>query len=124
MSDIDSDYEKLQNDVSRLLGDHRAWVNHVLGDTQAKDSIETRDALMSLFTEGMVKAETRGVAWTVGKIDEIHMTPNSFGENSDRLFKGIKNTIRNDYELLTGVDPAPKYPVNVKLTHKEPKEKK
>jgi hypothetical protein len=49
MSTDNKENEELQNSISRLLGDYRAWVNRVPSDDQAKDSIETRDAIMQLI---------------------------------------------------------------------------
>jgi hypothetical protein len=57
--------EELRNSVSRLLADHRAWVNHVPNDTQAKDGIETRDAIMQL-----IKSHTQQIALEA-RIDEV-----------------------------------------------------
>lgn len=66
------------------------------------------------------EAEKRGVAWSVSVIDEMHFDDNSTA--GDRTYKGIKNTIRDRYKSVTGIDPAPEYPVKAKLTSAKEKQ--
>lgn len=62
------------------------------------------------------EAEQRGVAWTIGVVDDVHIhTDSDLNAYDDKIFKGIKNTIRDRYKFITGIDPAPSYPVNVEL---------
>lgn len=69
------------------------------------------------------KAEQRGVAWAIGVIDELHLKAPMIGGDFDREYKGIKNTIRDRFKGTTGVDPAPRYPVNVQLANQQPEHK-
>jgi hypothetical protein len=64
--------------------------------------------------ELLIEAQTDGVAWAIKQIDLLHIGSNYTG-TTDKLFKGMKNNIRDLYQGATGVDPAPKYPVNVRL---------
>lgn len=79
--------------------------------TQCREKLETelkaRDAAKEL------EAEKRGVAWTIGIIDEMHEMDSHIRTS---VYKGIKNGIRAMYEQDTGNgDPAPDYPINVTL---------
>lgn len=78
----------------------------------------------SLIAREVAKAEQRGVAWTIGVVDELHLNqPDGSSLIIDRLYKGIKNTVRDRYMGATGIDPAPSYPVNVQLSpHTEQEE--
>lgn len=63
----------------------------------------------------LVEAQTNGVAWAIKEIDYWHGASGA-GEYGDKLYKGIKNKIRDSYQLETGLpDPAPNYPIKVKL---------
>lgn len=47
-------------------------------------------------------------------IDQLHIGNIPLvGEDTDRIYKHIKNTIRLQYQKKTGIDPAPQYPVPV-----------
>jgi hypothetical protein len=82
---------------------------------------EYLEALERSKAGGAREAEQRGVAWCVGVIDSLHdADPN--GSGTDRLFKGIKNTLRDRYKSIGGVDPAPSYPARVELTASEGEE--
>lgn len=63
--------------------------------------------------------QTNAVAWVIGILDELHIgTMGSFAltsDTTDRLLKGLKNTIRDRYKAQTGVDPAPDYPIHADL---------
>jgi hypothetical protein len=75
----------------------------------------------------VAEAQTSAVAWTIGQIGNLHYL-HIGQENStttDRLFKGIKNHIRDQYREQTGIDPAPEFPVNVQLhAQNQPQEPK
>lgn len=58
------------------------------------------------------KAETNAIAWVIGLIDRIHLNA---PPDLDKEYKGLKNTIRDAFEMQTGVDPAPHYPVKAQL---------
>lgn len=58
------------------------------------------------------KYEQNGVAWAIKIIDELHFkAPAEF----DYEYKGIKNTLRDRYKEITGIDPAPSYPIRVEI---------
>jgi hypothetical protein len=65
-----------------------------------------------------LKAQTNAVAWSVGVVDELHMESNQESE-TDKLYKGVKNTLRDLYKAQVGIDPAPSYPTHVALTKEE-----
>jgi hypothetical protein len=71
------------------------------------------DVIAKTMSKSAVEAQRNAIAWTVGVIDEAHM--NSSGGAADRIYKGIKNTIRDKYQKRMGVDPAPDYPVDTEL---------
>jgi hypothetical protein len=58
------------------------------------------------------KAKETTAAWAIGVIDELHLTA---PPEADRTYKGIKNTLRDRFKAITGVDPAPNYPVKATL---------
>jgi hypothetical protein len=61
-------------------------------------------------------AECNGIAWAIGVIDDLHMHSSDDGSfKEDHTYKYIKNTLRDQYKELTGIDPAPGYPVNAVL---------
>lgn len=63
----------------------------------------------------LVEAQTNGVAWAIKEIDYWHGASGG-GEYGDKLYKGLKSNIRDSYQFETGLsDPAPNYPVKVKL---------
>lgn len=63
----------------------------------------------------LIEAETRGVAWSIKEIDYWHGATGKDSDSSDKFYKGIKNKIRDSYKNEVGIDPAPNYPVNVRL---------
>ena len=66
------------------------------------------------ITELVRAAEKRGAAFAIRVVDDLHIGT-EYSDTTDRLMKGIKNTIRDRFEGETGTDPAPDYPVNVTL---------
>jgi hypothetical protein len=70
--------------------------------------------LESTSAEAYRQGQKNGVAWAIKVIDDLHIG-NEYSDTTDRLFKGLKNTIRDRYKAETGVDPAPNYPVRVIL---------
>ena len=70
------------------------------------------EALKSRDQQIALAAQENGVAWVISLIDKIHMKAPA---ELDKEYKGLKNTIRDAYELHVGIDPAPRYPVNVTL---------
>lgn len=62
----------------------------------------------------MPDIQTNAVAWVIGVIDQLH-TGNPYSHEGDKLYKGIKNTIRDRYKQIIGVDPAPSYPIKAEL---------
>jgi hypothetical protein len=71
--------------------------------------------LLLLIKQDREASEQRGVTWAIGIIDRQHNIEGRTTE-ADRLFKGVKNNLRDCYKHETGVDPAPTYPVKVRLT--------
>ena len=49
--------------------------------------------------------------------DDLHIG-DATSDTTDRLFKGLKNTIRDRFKEQTGTDPAPSYPVKATLPSK------
>lgn len=78
-----------------------------------KKIAKQEEELESYIQDRITEAETNAVAWSVGVIDDIHI--GTAGLDPDRNFKTMKNTIRERYEAETGIDPAPNYPIKVKL---------
>lgn len=70
------------------------------------------DDLVAFVARKVAEAERRGTAYAIKIVDELHFASHS---DDDSIFKGIKNTIRDRYEMDTGIDPAPNYPIRVKL---------
>jgi hypothetical protein len=79
---------------------------------KAKDEIS--ELLESTSAEAYRQGQENGVAWAIKIIDDLHIG-NEYSDTTDRLFKGLKNTIRDRYKAEAGVDPAPNYPVRVIL---------
>jgi len=77
---------------------------------------EAKQALLQLLNE----TQKNGVAWSIGVVDDLHNLVYD-NDTTDRMFKGIKNTIRDKHEDVTGIDPAPEYPITAKLNPKENK---
>lgn len=75
---------------------------------------EAKSQLLSMLTD----AEQNAVAWTIMVIDEIHM--NDVGTGIDRAYKGVKNKLRDRYKSITGIDPAPHYPIKAQLSAQQP----
>lgn len=77
---------------------------------------EEADKLMSLFTRALQRqsfdSQTNAVAWCVSVVDEMHIDDT---DGADRIYKGVKNRLRDRYKAETGIDPAPRYPVEAKL---------
>ncbi len=83
-------------------------------------AIQRFQALLAHATEeAKRRGEQNGVAWAIGVIDELHIG-GSGAETTDRLFKGVKNNLRDRFKAVTGVDPAPSYPVNTVLKQTQP----
>ena len=71
------------------------------------------------------EVEQNGVAWSIKQIDDMHFnTPTDEHFNGDKLFKGIKNSLRDRFRLETGIDPAPDYPIKAKLNQLKDSPKK
>lgn len=85
------------------------------GDKIILTGKEYLGAIPAARAEGRREAELRGVAWAGGVIDELHIGGAVHG-TVDPLFKGLKNSMRDRCKAITGVDPAPRYPVTAKLT--------
>lgn len=66
------------------------------------------------ITELVRAAEKRGAAFAIKVVDDLHIG-GEYTDTTDKLMKGIKNTIRDNFEAETGADPAPDYPVKVTL---------
>jgi hypothetical protein len=65
-------------------------------------------------------AEENGVAWTISVIDDLHIHRDyDLNSETDKMFKGIKNTIRDRYKFMTEIDPAPSYPINATLLNRQ-----
>lgn len=62
---------------------------------------------LSLFA-----AQTNAVRWCIKEIDYWHGASGG-SDYADKLYKGLKNKLRDSYLSEAGVDPAPKYPVQV-----------
>lgn len=67
------------------------------------------DALEAYIQE--VRLES--VAWCVSVVDDLHIADGDW--KSDSTYKGIKNTLRDRYKEIMGVDPAPSYPIKARL---------
>lgn len=89
--------------------------------TPAGLELEEIEQIMTLVrshtTKAVADAQTNAVAWTIGVLDELHLSSDSFNARTtpDRLYKGAKSTIRDRYKAEAGVDPAPSYPLKAKL---------
>lgn len=79
-------------------------------------SIAMHDDILAMVDSAVARAEARGAAFAIGVIDKLHIG-DEYSDTTDRLLKGIKNEIRNQFKEATGVDPAPNYPV-VAILHK------
>lgn len=90
--------------VFNIMDKHHCVVTEKLGKECAKE-------LSDWHSKQVAKAEQRGCAFAVGVIDGLHIGT-EHSDTTDRLFKGMKNTIRDRFKLSTGVDPAPNYPIN------------
>ena len=88
------------------------YADEIFGGERAK----SKQALLQLLNE----AQKNGVAWSIGVVDDLHHLVHD-NDTTDRMFKGIKNTIRDKHEDVTGIDPAPEYPITAKLNPKENK---
>lgn len=77
--------------------------------------IGTEKALLAAHQQAITAAEERGVAWAIKVLDEMHMRI-AFDASDDATFKGIKNTLRDRFKSITGIDPAPSYPIEAELT--------
>ena len=88
----------------------------VFDEKQAQEIVDKIEALIDLHTQKHeLAAEKRGVAWTIGIIDEMHEIDSPI---RDSHYKGIKSAIRETYQKDTGNgDPAPNYPIKVHLTN-------
>lgn len=82
---------------------------------KAKTEIQAREA------EAYRRGQQNGVAWVIKKIDQQHMYKLSASAigidigDADKVYKGMKNRLRDLFKQATGVDPAPKYPVKADL---------
>lgn len=90
------------------------WVKEVEGEPEW--SLTAQQA--AFFYAAVAEAQQNAVAWAIGVIDRQHMLKGHSNE-ADRLFKGIKNNIRTEYEAETGTDPAPNYPITAALRGKQ-----
>lgn len=119
MTAQDSKSNDIRYIVDFILEKQREWI---LGTGSTTHYAFTKDLIvneLSAYVTTRVKeAEKKGVAWTIGIIDEMHeMDIEKNGGVRDSQYKGIKNGIRAMYEQDTGNgDPAPNYPINVTLT--------
>lgn len=91
--------------------------------TLTKDGLDSlAGAISGLFRQELAgrerETQTNAVAWTIGVIDDIHMNDHRQIQ-SDSIYKGIKNTIRDRYKSEIGVDPAPTYPIKAQLSHRK-----
>lgn len=84
-----------------------------------EDIAEAAERIAALLQDEILKAQQNGVAWVISLIDKIHINA---PPGLDKEYKGLKNTIRDAYELHTGVDPAPSYPVKAQLQTTKQKE--
>ena len=96
-----------QNELLRLT----LYINHLPLDS--KTEIELRERIEAYTQQQVREAERRGTAFAVMVIDDLHMSDARMDSDTDKHYKGIKNTIRDKFKLKTGVDPAPNYPVKV-----------
>lgn len=86
------------------------------GDIRTYPLGRARQAIKAI----MQQQEQNGVAWSIGVIDDIHDMNRRIDSDGglNRLFVGLKNTIRDKYEEITGIDPAPNYPITATITPK------
>lgn len=75
---------------------------------------EVESGFTHILEREIKAAELRGAAFAVMVIDQMHLDQPEFSDDTDRTFSGVKNQIRSKFEQVTGVDPAPNYPVPVK----------
>ena len=112
---------KLREEIKGILQNHgciecREWEDGGRNDEKAEQN------LLALFERQLVEerleSQLNGVAWAVGVIDDMHFGLSNTDGNDvdlDRTFKGIKNTLRDRYKDITGIDPAPSYPIHAQL---------
>ncbi|MET3349016.1 UNVERIFIED_ORG: hypothetical protein ABID57_000685 [Arthrobacter sp. UYEF1] len=111
-------------------GELEQWAEAIPGATVYRKAfgkhlqVEIEVADLQLYIATTVTAaeqrgEQNGVAWAIGVIDELHIGGRG-AETTDRLFKGIKNNLRDRFKAVTGIDPAPSYPVNAALKQTQP----
>jgi len=75
---------------------------------------KAHEVIEAWAAQKVIEGQTKGVAWAIGIIDELHLDR---GWEDDKTFKGIKNTLRDRYKAEIGVDPAPSYPIKTQLTN-------
>ena len=111
---------ELNNHIFSIIGQaSMCWSKTPTGVYDDTRAVELGRELMNLITLHTQKhelaAEKRGVAWTIGIIDEMHEIDSPI---RDSHYKGIKSAIRETYQKDTGNgDPAPNYPIKVHLTN-------
>ncbi len=90
-----------------------------VAEVEFKAQQRAKAALQKHIDERVVEAETNAIAWVIGVIDDLHIIENhSLVGDTDKLYKGTKNTIRDRYKKMTGIDPAPSYPIKSNLSSK------
>ncbi len=66
-----------------------------------------------------MESQNNGVAWVISQIDRLHIgtehSDATYSDTTDKLFKALKNIIRDRYKVEVGTDPAPSYPIKAAL---------
>jgi len=115
--------QTIEQRLDEILAQYFTWkgdaiteINQTANYKRMKQAIQ---ALITLHTQKReVEAQTNAVAWTIGVLDDMHSHVGEDGLYREYdLYKGIKNTIRDRYKDMTGVDPAPSYPIHAQLTN-------
>lgn len=116
---VDEILTKLENAVAYDV--QKRIMQHTSGVSPKQSHARAHAAITAL----LVAEQQNAVAWTIKIIDDQHTHPYATPsmdldasmdlDERDRTFKGIKNGIRAQYKLETGVDPAPSYPIKATL---------
>lgn len=117
-----TDREELQREIFNRLTVFEDYAQKQKNPSKRVMADQIMQLIDSYCNKQVEESQQNAVAWTIGVIDDLHTNTTDTMQmlgTQDRLFKGMKNTIRDRYKLMTGVDPAPNYPITAELQNNQ-----
>ncbi len=99
------------DELDKILAAHRSETWNTGWNNEA--TAKAKAAIQKLIDTAAMDSQTNAVSWVVMILDDLHITDSA--SHTDPTYKGIKNTIRDRYKAVVGVDPATGYPIRATL---------